>query len=259
MDNEYKTSGYKVYENSLKKWAENFLVTLLQTCDLSISDDHKKNISVLEKYLIKTFNSNSANYLTLMTTLANLPLLHSLPNQEQLKSVYKDCGIKNPILQTSPLIHIVSKALVLENAKVFTPWHQDAVSTAGSENMGVIWIPITDVDESNYSVEVIPESHSTGILRTKDSAFGHEIDEDFELKGQIVKASFGSILTFSQYLIHRTIKNGHFRIALSFRVNDFSSSDWKMRHYYNPFVRTRDKKDYEDQRHKPSYFPTVFG
>jgi hypothetical protein len=59
------------------------------------------------------------------------------------------------------------------------------------------------------------------------------------------------LLAFSMYLVHRTLKQGKFRMAISFRFNDMADHEFAKRYYYSPFIRMVDEKEYNDNREWP--------
>jgi ectoine hydroxylase-related dioxygenase (phytanoyl-CoA dioxygenase family) len=160
------------------------------------------------------------------------------------------CGIVNPTLVTPPILHVVARDLVSNEAKVFTPPHQDVISTKGSVGQLVIWIPLHDIEENNFGINAISGSHKLGALDIDASEFGHMVKPALidGMSSSYITLKKGDSIIFSQYLVHHTHTIGKFRMALSFRFNDISDSQWKKRKYYVPFERVPIKDEFDDSR-----------
>lgn len=127
-------------------------------------------------------------------------------------------------------------------AKFITPPHQDAVVTMGSKNQTVFFV--VPRCSSMASLKVWPGSHIHGILPWRVDPFSHSIIDTESLGPQKdVQVNPGELLASSSYLAHSTKLTGDVRLALSWRVNDLSDSDWKLNAYSQESPKTLTKTD----------------
>jgi phytanoyl-CoA hydroxylase len=192
-------------------------------------------------------------YLGFLKAFTNSPIVQAISSRTELLEHVKKCGVENPTLVTPPILHVVGNGLIINEAKVFTPAHQDVVSTKGSVGQVVVWIPLHNVDEDNFGICAIPGSHKLGLLETDPSEFGHTVKPVLidGMKSEYLSLKQGESVIFSQYLVHQTHKIGKFRMALSFRFNDISDEAWRKRKYFVPFERIPVGKEFEDLREQP--------
>ena len=153
---------------------------------------------------------------------------------------------------TPPILHVVKEELILNRDKVFTPAHQDVISTKGSVGQVVFWIPLHKIDVTNYGIEAWTGSHLRGQLDTDQSVFGHTVASSLvpTYPPNYLSMESGEAVVFSQYLIHKTAISGSFRLAVSFRFNDALDPDWVKRKYFCAFDRVPNTAHYDDARDK---------
>ena len=206
----------------------------------------------VHKELEIKFNCRDS-YFGFLKAFTNSPIVQSVSADPELLAFVADCGIKIPSLVTPPILHVVANELIVDESKVFTPSHQDVVSTKGSVGQVVVWIPLHDIGENNFGISAIPGSHKLGLLETEHSGFGHTVKSDLikDLASEYISLRFGDAVVFSQYLVHQTHTTGTFRMALSFRFNDMEDSSWVKRHYFVPFERIAINTKFEDKRDLP--------
>jgi hypothetical protein len=247
MDKEFSQQGYRV-ENSksiveLNSNATSNLCSLLKISQSSSQEE-------IENTLAELFKKNVDRYTGLLKAFANTPDITKYSTNDDVIELVKKCGVANPSLVTPPILHIVSEKLILNRAKVFTPPHQDVISTKGSVGQVVVWIPLHAITPENYGICAWKGSHRNGLLESSYSEFGHTVVPNLvpNEPSTYITMDNGDICVFSQYLIHETCTFGNFRMAVSFRFNDASDSSWADRNYFVPFTRTEDKTFYEDLR-----------
>lgn len=263
MDESFKTYGFTVeHLDSVEVKCTEAVFLLGQLLGL---EEDKINLSNIHSKLVDLFKFDVEQYTGFLKAFANTPTIQSFSIDKSLIEVAENCGIKVPSLVTNPILHVVGEDLILNRAKVFTPAHQDVVSTKGTVGQTVVWIPLHDIDVDNYGINVYPKSHLNGILPSSTSDFGHTVNADLIPmigKKEYVEMSTGDVCFFSQYLVHETHQTGNFRLAVSFRFNDLSDHSWKKRKYFVAFGRSEDKKYYDDERQNPpakceNYFKTI--
>ena len=216
---------------------------------LGVNPESDKFFELVHSKLLEKFASGE-NYFGFLKAFTNSPIVQSISADQQLISLVKECGVQNPSLVTPPILHVVAKDLISDESKVFTPPHQDVISTKGSIGQVVVWIPLHEVSVDGYGISAIPGSHKLGILETESSGFGHTVKPSLiqGLQSRYLELNFGDTVIFSQYLVHHTHKVGDFRMALSFRFNDISDTAWVARNYFVSFERVPVKTHFEDLR-----------
>ncbi len=189
-------------------------------------------------------------YTGFLKAFINTPLVQSISNSTELLKYVEKCGVKRASLVTPPILHVVSNSLLINREKVFTPPHQDVVSTKGSIGQLVIWIPLHNVEQDNFGITAFSGTHKMGTLPTDYSPFGHTVKPEYYegLDSKYLNLDMGELVIFSQYLIHKTHPVGKFRMALSFRFNDMLDEEWRKRKYFVPFERLPVTSKYEDDR-----------
>jgi hypothetical protein len=247
MDKEFSEQGYKVVNsNSIVGLNRNAISNLCDLLQISTTSNQQE----IENALFEIFKKNADRYTGLLKAFANTPDITKYSSDSDVIELVKSCGVKNPTLVTPPILHVVSEKLILNRAKVFTPPHQDVVSTKGSVGQVVVWIPLHAIAPGNYGICAWKGSHRNGLLESSFSEFGHTVAPNLiPVEPSIyITMENGDICVFSQYLIHETCTVGNFRMAVSFRFNDASDLSWADRNYFVPFMRSEDKTSYDDSR-----------
>jgi hypothetical protein len=200
------------------------------------------------------------SYFGFLKGFTNHPITQEISACRELLAAVRSCGVTSPTLVTPPILHVVSNDLIVNRAKVFTPPHQDVVSTRGSVGQVVIWIPLHDVGQDNFGISALAGSHKMGILDTDPSEFGHTVKQNLlgDSEFGYIELEKGDSVIFSQYLVHHTHQIGKFRMALSFRFNDMSDQEWKVRKFFVPFERVANTGKFEDARELAPENPTKY-
>jgi ectoine hydroxylase-related dioxygenase (phytanoyl-CoA dioxygenase family) len=129
------------------------------------------------------------------------------------------------------------------------PPHQDYPFNQGSLNCVTLWIPFEDIDHKIGPVNIIPGSHLSGNIPTKDGT----IKEFDEKKAIEAKAKLGEVVVFSQFMHHRSGKNisKNIRFSLQFRYNDLAHHEYAQRKFY---INQKITEKTFDVQHE-TYFP----
>jgi hypothetical protein len=249
--NDYFQNGYSVSNLSTLKTKlieVNSLLAELLDLDSSQQDFFDR----VHEELKKKFQNRDL-YFGFLKAFTNSPIVQSVSADPGLLNLVNECGIRHASLVTPPILHVVAKDLIVDASKVFTPPHQDVVSTKGSVGQVVVWIPLHDIQLDNYGISVIAGSHKLGLLETQHSGFGHTVKSVLisNLTSEYLTLKFGDAVVFSQYLVHHTHTIGDFRMALSFRFNDMSDVDWVDRSYFVSFERVAVTTKFDDNRDQP--------
>lgn len=95
------------------------------------------------------------------------------------------------------------------------PWHQDSFyyNGQGNDNLSYkilsLWIPLVDVDERNGCLQVIPKSHTWGLIPYAKRGDKMEPVEKVEERGEVVtlRMKRGDVFLFNQLTLHRSLPN----------------------------------------------------
>ena len=156
------------------------------------------------------------------SNLRYLPTLAKLSTSSKNLKLNTDLGLKFPLVMKSCNIRMDRPF----NVKHLFHWHQDIVYLLGSMNALTFWIPLTSVNKENGSVEIVPKSHTKGILPV-DCLDQHKADQggvmspqDLRLRDEvqgdsiIIDANLGDLVVFSQKLLHRSTPNFNKKIRI---------------------------------------------
>lgn len=181
--------------------------------------------------LYKPFNkkySDKQKYL--YTSLRYLVSLNKFSSYEKNISLAKKLGLNHPCIMNSCNIRMDTP----ENKNLFH-WHQDTTYLLGSLNALTFWIPLTEVNLNNGTIELAPNSHNKGFYEFKNVKPIEELKnkrgispQDIQLKNDPVndiihvEAKPGDLIVFYQMLLHRsTPTNSNFtRWSIQLRYSD---------------------------------------
>lgn len=126
--------------------------------------------------------------------------------------------------------------------------HQDFPSVQGSLDGVVVWIPLTDVDENSFPLEVVPGSHRLGLVTdVEETRNGWQIPAASldQSAFQPVKVQAGDVVFMSYFTVHRSGLNGNrLRIALSTRFDNASEPTFVERSYPTAYLRSVHREQY---------------
>ena len=199
-----------------------------------------KTGSAFDRALAGLFQKSMPSYLAAAKLTQYLPALHRLGVSEPLLTALSGLGLRQPVISTRPVVHIVSEALKVPGGYHRTPPHQDWRSVQGSLDAVVAWLPLVSAAADNAPLEVIPGSHRNGLLPSEPHAFGNCV-QAAAIKGetfQAIEAEPGDLVIFSMFLVHRTgaVQGDGVRWAVSFRYNNLDEPSFAARDFPNPYV-----------------------
>jgi ectoine hydroxylase-related dioxygenase (phytanoyl-CoA dioxygenase family) len=169
------------------------------------------------------------------SNLRYLPTLAKLSTSSKNLKLNTDLGLKFPLVMKSCNIRMDRPF----NVKHLFHWHQDIVYLLGSMNALTFWIPLTSVNKENGSVEIVPKSHTKGILpvdcldQQKADQGGVMSPQDLRLRDEvqgdsiIIDANLGDLVVFSQKLLHRSTPNFNKKIRYTVQLRYSDCMDEK--------------------------------
>lgn len=176
-------------------------------------------------------------YLATLTLCAKLQSLWELYLDDGISRITDDLGIKFPVFQTQPVVHVMSDRLKIDGGYFGFGAHQDWPTLQGSLDTITVWIPFTEVGPENFTMEVAPGSHKAGLYPYTRKANIFEVDGTITNWTPIV-AKPGDVVFMSAFTVHRSSTQGSgLRIASSFRYENAAEPTFIKRGY--PFAHKR--------------------
>ena len=135
-------------------------------------------------------------------------IFSSMDLREEIRSALGTVSLFQP---GGMVVHIMATELKFKGGYFGFPAHQDYPSIGGSLDGIVVWIPIYDVDENRYPVEIIPGSHKQWMWESEksdnSSAIMPELYKFFTKNDQRVNDKI--MQAFIAYASSRTPKSGN--------------------------------------------------
>lgn len=242
----YKQNGYYIAKGLLVKQA-NLLQNVLLEIDTIILQQLKSSEipgsdpQIIHQHLHQLFLFDQDAYLSSLKLCANLFSVHSILMNQYVIEMAQSLGIQLPVLQGSPVLHIMADNLKIPGGYNGARTHQDWPSLQGSLDTVITWIPFMSVTLDNFPVEVSPGSHLGGLYPGEPAENVYKTDTDSYDDQSFVPAelAFGDVLFLSGFILHRTRLTNHngFRIAASTRYDNASEPTFINRKY--PFAQKR--------------------
>jgi phytanoyl-CoA hydroxylase len=245
----YRQNGYWIERGFV---SSEVIHNLLQQLKIAFSQQlHRFDNSCsptwpLRKLMNGLFKASLPTYHATAKLVQYLPSLVSLTVSPHALSLCHELGLAMPVVALRQVFHFLDLGLELPGGYSLTPAHQDWRSLQGSLDSLVFWIMLYD-EGQNFPLEVVPGSHNVYLPTTED-VFGHRIaDTHLPTADQFIQLDFepGDLLIFSTFLIHRTGDRGNngFRVATSFRFNNFMEPTFIERGYPHPYLTKPDFKE----------------
>jgi len=241
----YKRNGYYIEKSAHVKWLNDLSTILsdidtvilqqLHRLDTTLSLNVSTHKETVHKHLNQLLNLDKTAYIASLKLCANLFSVHSLFMSPGIVEMLRSFGIQLPVLQTTPVMHIMANNLKIPNGYYGIGVHQDWPSMQGSLDTVIVWIPLMGVDTNNFPLELIPGSHLGGLYSGKTSELLYETDPEHYNEKNFVPAelAFGDILYMSSFLLHRSTLTGGdgLRIACSNRYENACEATYINRVY----------------------------
>ena len=159
-------------------------------------------------------------------------------------------GWRDVFLPGGEVVFVVAADLRIPGGYFGLGAHQDFPSVQGSLDGVVAWIPLTDVDRSSHTLEVVPGSHRRGLITAVEhTRNGWEIPQDQlpAAEWRPIEAAIGDVAFLSVFMIHRTAPLGdpqRLRIALSTRFDNAAEPTFIARGYPTAYQRQVKREQY---------------
>jgi hypothetical protein len=240
----YKRNGYYIEKDAHVKQSLNTDVILADIDKVICQQIHRltgefplptHDPEVLHTRLERLLTLDKEAYIASLKLSANLFSVHSLLTASVIVDTVRSLGITLPLIQTTPVLHVMARNLKIPGGYHGIGVHQDWPSLQGSLDTVIIWIPLMTVNKNNYPVELIPGSHLGGLYPGTIAEQLYETDPNcYQEKDFIpMELDCGDILYMSSFLLHRTMQvaGSGLRIACSNRFENASEATYVRRVY----------------------------
>jgi ectoine hydroxylase-related dioxygenase (phytanoyl-CoA dioxygenase family) len=142
-------------------------------------------------------------------------LLHHVKIQDFVKEHF---AWKDIVIPGGQVVLIMSESLKIPGGYFGFAPHQDYPSVQGSLDGFVVWIPLVDIDQNLYPMEIIPGSHTRGILPSfeSDTASWTLKPEAFNEQEFVkLECNVGDVIFMSNFTVHRSSTSGDDRVRLA--------------------------------------------
>jgi ectoine hydroxylase-related dioxygenase (phytanoyl-CoA dioxygenase family) len=167
---------------------------------------------------MKTLLENDKDrYLASLRLCAKLLSIHDIFTIANVRAFARAIAIQLPVFQTAPVFHVMSDDLRVPGGYFGYGAHQDWPAMQSSLDAVTIWVPFVEVDENNYTMDVLPKSHVKGLYPGEmrqnefEVAAQHYSDSDF----LPIRAKPGDAVFMSCFLLHRSSTKGGKRVRLA--------------------------------------------
>lgn len=228
-----KSTVENIYREARQIFATQIKHTLGRSVDI---DDRETFEQAMFAFFEKDFNAFKNTGLTVQHSLS----LHRLATDERITNLLKEVGLTQPVIGARPAMQFNSRFLSKDGSKHWKlDAHQDWRTGQGSLDSAVIWFPMVDAGTDLGALQVIPQSHKTGLLPSSTSGYQGGItatlkDEDF------IQTEFevGDLLIFSAFLVHQSGNNttNQIRWSVQLRYNNLAEPTFIERGYPMAYI-----------------------
>lgn len=190
---------------------------------------------VFEHAMFDFFASDFEAFVSTGKTVQHSLSLHRLGVYEEILSLLKELGISQPVIGTRPSMQFNSRFLAKDSSKHWKlDAHQDWRTGQGSLDSVVIWIPLVAADASLGALQIVPGSHTLGLLEATDVGYQGGMCESIPDEAFVqTEFAVGDLLVFSSFLVHRSGDNitRNIRWSVQLRYNNLSEETFIERGY----------------------------
>lgn len=243
----YQENGYLVVEDifdprHLDETLEHFNLSFAQQLQrLNLAVAGGPTLDALHDNMATLMGASVPLYLATLRMCSKLYGVYRLMADERLRQACADLGIATPLFQTTPVLHLMSRRLVIPGGYQGFDVHQDWTSVQGSLDTITTWIPFMDIDPQLFTMEVVPGSHLLGLLSGSQEQHVLRVDEKHFAQDSFVPVCVGKggVCLMSNFTIHRSSREGdeRLRLSVSGRYENASEPTFIAREY--PFTQQK--------------------
>ena len=243
--NAYREDGYLLVKGFFRREElerirnEAKQVFIAQMRRHGVVDSDELSEAEFEAGMFRLFETDLATFTNCGKQAQHLISLHRLSLSEPVVEAIRTLGLSFPNVSTRPLLYFNSRRLAKKEVYWRLSVHQDWRSMQGSLDAIVLWVPLTDIDRALGALEVIPGSHTMGLLDSEMSdGYGH-IKTSTNLPEPVaVEVEVGDALFFSAFLVHQsgTSVTDAIRWSCHFRYNNLREATFVERGFPHPYI-----------------------
>lgn len=222
-----------IYREAREIFAEQIKRVTDRTVDI---DDRDAFENAMFEFFEKDFNA----FVNTGKTVQHAVSLHRLAVSEQIINKLKELGIEKPVIGARPAMQFNSRFLSKDGSKHWKlDAHQDWRTGQGSLDSTVIWFPMVDAGADIGALQVIPASHTDGLLEASTSGYQGGITVGLK-EDSFVQTEFqvGDVLIFSAFLVHQSGNNitNNIRWSVQLRYNNLAEPTFIERGYPMAYI-----------------------
>lgn len=225
----YNREGYLLFEAlfrpdelaSIREEAKMVFIAQMRRFGIAMSPTVSER--EFELGMCELFSADLETFMNCGKQAQHLISLHKLALDERIVNAVKRLGLTAPNIATRPVMYFNSRHLAKKEVYWRHALHQDWRTMQGSLDSVVVWIPMVNVDISLGAIEIIPQSHRWGLLKSEwHEGYGHIEQPPSSAEPVPVEMNTGDALFFSAFLAHRSGTNNteSIRWSCQFRYNN---------------------------------------
>ncbi|GAA4407810.1 hypothetical protein GCM10023187_28870 [Nibrella viscosa] len=243
---QYKKDGYLLLKGALNKDVvsaiyrearEIFAIQIQHVLGQSVDiDDRDAFEAAMFAFFEKDFNAFVSTGKTVQHTLS----LHRLGVSDEILDFVRAIGVAKPVIAVRPAMQFNSRFLSKDGS---THWklgaHQDWRTGQGSLDSVVVWFPMVPAGEEIGALQVIPGSHTSGLMQASTTGYAGSITDELREEEYIqTEYEVGDVLLFSAFLVHRSGNNvtRNIRWSVQLRYNNLLEQTFINRGYPMPYI-----------------------
>jgi len=264
---ELKTNGFVVGKNIIPQDMINKITESLKKTFI----DQLKNLGLRHEnddlfYLMQSLHKNNIEKYkkTLSALWRKFDVYEFMHSPHIINFVKNVMNWEDLFLPGGQVVHIMAEELKIPDGYFGIHPHQDFPSVQGSLDGLVTWVPLVDVSEKNYSMDVLPKSHLNGILPTnQDNSDTWKTDESAydASKFYTINANAGDIVLMTNFTLHRSSllgDNKNYRLAISNRLDNANEPTFIERCYPSAYIRNIQREQFVENFPKVEQVKEIF-
>jgi len=243
---QYRKDGYLLLKNALDKSVveaiyrearEIYATQIKRVLGRSIDIDNRDEF---EQAMYEYFEQDFDGFVNTGKTVQHTILLHKLGTSDAILDFVKGVGVEKPVIAVRPAMQFNSRFLSKNGS---THWklgaHQDWRTGQGSLDSVVFWFPMVPAGAEIGALQVIPGSHTSGLMQANTTGYAGSITDDLKDEDFIqTEYEVGDLLIFSAFLVHRSGDNvsRNIRWSVQLRYNNLAEPTFIERAYPMPYI-----------------------
>lgn len=245
MKEQFNKDGYIIIKNFFSKEEINKIYTEARSLfALQIERVLGKKVDIndrdtFEQAMFDLFEADFTTFVNTGKQAQHLISLHHLGTDPKIINVLKDLGYEFPMIGVRPAMQFNSRYLSKGGSHWKLGAHQDWRTGQGSLDSIVMWFPMVDCGADLGALQIVPASHTIGLLKADTSGYLGSIQEAIP-EDDYVQTQFevGDLLVFSAFLVHRSGENitKNIRWSIQLRYNNMAEPTFKERGFPMPYI-----------------------